>query len=232
MKGSFKRIICLALAVFMLASMTVGCGKDDTSEPEQLSFDPAAYVKGGLDAVYLGVYSDYYLDVLGAENDESCAEAYERGMAVSLDVFAGYFNISLDKCSDETRTELLELMKSLYGDTNYEILSAEESGDGYTVKVKVYPIATVSTAAQEDYPIFADTAARRLAEGELEKGDRAFEEWWAKSIMDMVRIRISEGKYLEPVEVSVEITKTSGGEYILSSEALAEIDKHIVAYPV
>ena len=47
----------------------------------------------------------------------------------------------------------------------------------------------------------------------------------------MVRIRLSAKEYLEPVEVSVEVLKNAGGTYILSSEALSEIDQHIVSYP-
>ena len=231
MKLKLTRILCLVLAVMLCAGLLCGCGGSDEPKETPAAFDPEAYVRGGLDAVYHGVYSDEYLKLLGADSDKGCAESYERGMEVSLDVFAGYFNISPDKCSGETRAELLALMKDMYKYAKYEVGEASENGGGYTVKVTVYPIAAVADAAREDYPAFAGGAAQRLADGEFDKGGLSFEDWWAQSIADMVRVRLSAKEYLDPVEVSVEISKNAGGTYILSSEALAEIDRYIVSYP-
>ena len=231
MKLKLTRILCLILAVSMCAGLLCGCGGGDEPEETPVVFDPEAYVRGGLDAVYHGVFSDEYLKLLGAGSDEGCAESYERGMEVSLDVFAGYFNISTDDCSDETRQSLLALMKDMYKYAKYEVGEATENGDGYTVKVTVYPIAAVADAAREDYPAFAEGAAQRLVDDEFEKDGQNFEYWWAQSISDMVRVRLSAKEYLDPVEVSVEISKNDSGAYILSSEALAEIDRHIVSYP-
>ena len=231
MKLKLTRILCLILAVSMCAGLLCGCGGGDEPEETPVVFDPEAYVRGGLDAVYHGVFSDEYLKLLGAGSDEDCAESYERGMEVSLDVFAGYFNISTDDCSDETRQSLLALMKDMYKYAKYEVGEATENGDGYTVKVTVYPIAAVADAAREDYPAFAEGAAQRLVDDEFEKDGQNFEDWWAQSISDMVRVRLSAKEYLDPVEVSVEISKNDSGAYILSSEALSEIDRHIVSYP-
>ena len=219
MKIELTRILCLVLAVMLCAGLLCGCGGSDEPKETPAAFDPEAYVRGGLDAVYHGVYSDEYLKLLGADSDKGCAESYERGMEVSLDVFAGYFNISTDDCSDETRAELLALMKDMYKYAKYEVGEVSENGGGYT------------DAAREDYPAFAGGAAQRLADGEFDKGGLSFEDWWAQSIADMVRVRLSDREYLEPVEVSVEISKNAGGAYILSSEALSEIDRHIVSYP-
>lgn len=231
MKLKLTRILCLVLAVSMCAGLLCGCGGGDEPEETPVVFDPEAYVRGGLDAVYHGVFSDEYLKLLGADSAEGCAENYERGMEVSLDVFAGYFNISTDDCSDETRQSLLALMKDIYKYAKYEVGEATENGDGYTVKVTVYPIAAVADAAREDYPAFAEGAAQRLVDDEFEKDGQNFEDWWAQSISDMVRVRLSAKEYLDPVEVSVEISKNDSGAYILSSEALAEIDRYIVSYP-
>ena len=58
MSNKFTRTLSLILALALCAALLVGCGKDDepepTAEPTEQAFDPAAYVKGGLDAVYLG----------------------------------------------------------------------------------------------------------------------------------------------------------------------------------
>ena len=120
MKNMSRRFACLVLALSLCLALLAGCGKDKggapdpTPEATKQTFDPAAYVRGGLDAVYLGEYSDEYLAMLGGETKESCDERYERGMQVSLEVFCEYFGIDLAQCSDATRTELLDLMRRMY----------------------------------------------------------------------------------------------------------------------
>lgn len=137
--------------------------------------------------MYLGEYSDEYLAMLGGETKESCDERYERGMQVSLEVFCEYFGIDLARCSDATRTELLDLMRRMYKCAKYEIGPTVQGGDGYTVSVTVSPIAAVAQAAQNDYPGFAQDAANRIAAGELDKSSQSFKDWWAKSICGMSR---------------------------------------------
>lgn len=165
MKNMSRRFACLVLALSLCLALLAGCGKDKggapdpTPEATKQTFDPAAYVRGGLDAVYLGEYSDEYLAMLGRETKDSCDERYERGMQVSLEVFCEYFGIDLAQCSDATRTELLDLMRRMYKCAKYEIGPTVQNGDGYTVSVTVSPIAAVAQAAQNDYPGFAQNAA-------------------------------------------------------------------------
>lgn len=230
------RIICLVLALSLCAALLVGCGKKDnnstpTPEETKQAFDPAAYVKGGLDAVYLGEYSDEYLAMLGGETKDSCAERYERGMQVSLEVFCTYFGIDLAQCSDSIKSELLDLMRKMYNSARYEIGTPVQDGDGYTVDVTVSPIAAVAHVAKEDYPDFAQDAANRIAAGELDKGSQTFIDWWAKSIADMVNARLIAPDYLDAQSVTVTLEKNSGGTYSFSGTSLADIDALIVSYP-
>ena len=235
MSNRFTRIISLILAFALCAVLLGGCGKEDepapAPEPTEQAFDPAAYVKGGLDAVYLGEYSDEYISMLGGETKESCAERYERGMQVSLDVFCTYFGIEYEQCSESVRSELLELMHKMYKCAKYEIGTPEQIGEGYTVEVKVSPIAAVAQTAQEDYPDFAKGAAERIASGELDKGSQSFIDWWAKSIHDMVNAHLVSPTYLDAQTVTVTLEKNSGGSYAFSGTSLADIDALIVSYP-
>ena len=235
MSNRFTRIISLILALALCAVLLGGCGKEDepapAPEPTEQAFDPAAYVKGGLDAVYLGEYSDEYISMLGGETKESCAERYERGMQVSLDVFCTYFGIEYEQCSESVRSELLELMHKMYKCAKYEIGTPEQIGEGYTVEVKVSPIAAVAQTAQEDYPDLAKGAAERIASGELDKGSQSFIDWWAKSIHDMVNAHLVSPTYLDAQTVTVTLEKNSGGSYAFSGTSLADVDTLIVSYP-
>lgn len=237
MKRTFPRIICLILALALCCALLAGCGKDkgtdDTPAPDETktAFDPAAYVKGGLDAVYLGEYSADYLAFLGGETEESCAERYERGMQVSLEVFCEYFGINLAGCGEDVRTQLLDLMRRLYKCSKYEIGAVAQGGDGYTVSVTVSPIAAVAQTAKNDYPAFAQDAANRIASGELDKSSQSFKDWWAKSIADMVSAHLAAPEYLDAQTVAVTLSKNDSGAYTFSGDSLSEIDALIVSYP-
>ncbi len=233
MESKTKRMIALALALCLCAALLAGCAKDEATEPErtQTVFDPAAYVKGGLDAVYLGEYSDEYLALLGGETKESCAERYERGMQVSLDVFCEYFGIELAQCGESVRSELTGLMHKLYKAASYKLGTPVQDGESYSVEVTVSPIAAVAQAAQEDYPAFARTAAERIANGELDKSSQSFIDWWAKSICDMVNVRLTSVEYLDAQTVTVTLEKGENGSYAFSGTSLADVDALIVSYP-
>ena len=181
--------------------------------------------------MYLGEYSDEYLTMLGGETKESCAERYERGMQVSLNVFCTYFGIEYEQCSESVQTELMELMHKMYKCAKYELGASKQNGESYTVEVKVSPIAAVAQVAKEDYPDFARSAAERIASGELDKGSQSFIDWWAKSIHDMVNAHLVSPSYLDAQTVTVTLDKNSGGSYAFSGTSLADVDALIVSYP-
>ncbi len=233
MESKTKRIIALILALSLCAALLAGCAKDEPPEPEETPtvFDPAAYVKGGLDAVYLGEYSDEYLAMLGGETKASCAERYERGIQVSLEVFCEYFGIELAQCSESVRSELTELMHKMYKTASYRLGTPVQDGESYSVEVTVSPIAAVAKAAQEDYPAFAKGAAERIANGELDKSSQSFIDWWARSICDMVSARLTSAEYLDAQTVTVTLEKNENGTYAFSGTSLADVDALIVSYP-
>lgn len=224
-----KRILALLLA--LSAVLLCACSKDDPApaEPTPPVFDAADYVKGGLDAVYLGKFSDEYLAMLGQTEDD-CNAAYERGMQVSLEVFAQYFSISLDKCSDTAKASLLELMRTMYKNAKYTVGEVTETDSGYTVQVTVEPIAAVKLAAEKDYPEFSQTVAQRISNGELNSEDQSFADWWAGEISAMVSARLQSPEYLEKQTVTVTLTKNDAGAYAFSGSSLSDVDALILAF--
>lgn len=235
MKKTSLRLISLVLICVLLSAMLAGCRKtaEITTSPEETAqvFDPIAYVKGGLDAVYLGEYSDEYLAMLGNETAESCAERYERGMQVSLDVFCAYFGIDLENCSESAGEQLLDLMHRMYKCAKYEVSDAQESDGVCTVKVTVSPVAAVAKAVEEDYPSFSADAANKIASGQLDKSSQSFNDWWAGSICSMVSSRLTSPEYLDAQTVTVTLEKNSAGAYAFSGTSLSDVDALIISYP-
>ncbi len=230
MKTTLNRICAAALTLCLV--LLCACGGEDQPEPTPtpVPFDAGAYVKGGLDAVYLGQYSPEYIAMLGI-TEEECAESYERGIQVSLEVFAGYFSIELDACSEQVRQSLAELMRTLYACAKYEVAAPVETAGGYTVEVTVCPIAAVQQVAQEDYPVFTQEVARKVAAGELDRSGQNFADWWAQQLAALVSARLVAPEYLDAQTVTVTLGKNSDGAYAFSGSSLSDVDALIVAYP-
>lgn len=230
----YVRVLCLVLALVMCLSCLSGCRKTsddpDVAEPSAPVFDPAAYVKGGLDAVYLGRYSDEYLAMLGSD-EAACAASYENGMQVSMQVFAAYFGIDLAGCGDAAKAELLELMKSMYAKASYSVGTVTQTDTGYAVEVSISPLASVAQAAQNDYPAFAKDAANRLSANEMDKSSQSFKDWWATSIASMVSARVAAPEYFDAQTVTVTLEKNADGAYAFSGTSLSDVDALVVPYP-
>lgn len=232
MKTTIKRICAAALALCLVLLCACGGKKqpEPTAAPTPTPFDAGAYVKGGLDAVYLGQYSPEYVAMLGI-TEEKCAESYERGIQVSLEVFAGYFSIELNACSEQVRQSLAGLMRTLYGCAKYEVGTPAETAGGYTVEVTVYPIAAVQQVAQEDYPVFTQEVARKVAAGELDRSGQNFADWWAQQLAALVSARLTAPEYLDAQTVTVTLGKNGDGAYAFSGSSLSDVDALIVAFP-
>ena len=231
MKTTLQRICAAALALCL--ALLCGCGSGE-KQPEPTAtptpFDAKAYVEGGLNAVYLGRYSPEYMAMLGT-TEEKCAESYERGIQVSLEVFAEYFSIELDACSEQVRQSLTELMRTLYGCAKYEVGAPVETAGGYAVEVTVHPIATVQQVAQEDYPVFTQEVARKVAAGELDRGGQNFADWWAQQLTALVSARLVAPEYLDAQTVTVTLEKNGDGAYAFSGSSLSDVDALIVTFP-
>lgn len=219
-----KKTISVVLALVLCVGIMSGCGA---------SFDPSAFIKGGLDANYLGVFSDEYTNMIVDGDKDELAEDYEESMEGAAEAFAAYFEIDLDACGDEVRAELTQLVKDIYAKSKYEIGDSTKSGDKYLVDVTVYPMDILTKIVDEDYEDFYNDIADRDEAGEFnEMSDEEFELVWANGIMDLLKARLATVDYLDPVTVSVQIVADEeDGLYTMSDTDFQHVDELMIAIP-
>ena len=191
-------------------------------------FDASAYVRGNLDAVYLGQYDPAFLKQVRLEDETVLREAYERGLTEEENFFRSYFFIQDD--TEETGKRIDSLYRQLYALSRYEVGKASRSKDGYTVPVSVYPVFlfnspdfvyayeafTASFSEQAESGAFADEAAYNAA--------------WADGVLSLAEERLSSAPYGAPQTVSAQVVRNADGLYAITEDSLSQIDELIIAY--
>ena len=147
MKKKRVAIICVLAAVLLLA----GCGG---------GFDASGYVRGVLNNIYLGDSAEYtkMVDI----TEEEAAEEYEQGIEVEADFFLQYYGIG--EVSDDVYQQIVDMYKTIYQQSKFEVQEAVKNGDDYNVEVLISPIDVIVnseediSAAVDEFVAAADPA--------------------------------------------------------------------------
>lgn len=212
------RVITAVLALAMCLGLLCGCGNH--------SFDAATYVKGGLDALYLGEVSDEYLELV-VENREECLAMYEENMLNEARNFGKMFYVDVN---NEPEEALVQLYKDIFARSKYEVGEATEENGGYTVEVTVYPIDLFRTS-YEALDMYDSEFTQRFADGEFEGiAGNNIEKDYLQGMIDILRGGLEGCGYLDAVTVSLHLTDDGDGVYTINDEDYAELHKNIIAY--
>ena len=147
MKKKRVAIIWVLAAVLLLA----GCGG---------GFDASGYVRGVLNNIYLGDSAEYtkMVDI----TEEEAAEEYEQGIEVEADFFLQYYGIG--EVSDDVYQQIVDMYKTIYQQSKFEVQEAVKNGDDYNVEVLISPIDVIVnseediSAAVDEFVAAADPA--------------------------------------------------------------------------
>lgn len=194
MKKIFKKVL-LAMMIAVFTVGIAGCAK----------FDPVAYTKACMDAMYKRDYKEYakQIDVTEDEAKEDLESKFEKN------VMTGFENFSM---SEGDKERYLDLMEKLYSEVKYEVGKAEKKGDGYTVQITVEPIDALKT--------YSDGLQDKIQAG-LEDGSLT-EDNIMSMACDYMEECINNASFGEKEVIEVELTKDSGGLWQFPD---AEIEK-------
>lgn len=212
------RVITAALTLAMCMGLLCGCGNH--------GFDAVAYVKGGLDALYLGEVSDEYLELV-VDSREDCLAMYEENMLNEARNFGKMFYVDVN---NEPEEALVQLYKDIFARSKYEVGEATEENGGYTVEVTVYPIDLFRTS-YEALDMYDREFTQRFADGEFEGiAGSDIEKDYLQGMIDILRSGLEGCGYLDAVSVTLHLTDDGDGVYTITDDDYAELHKNIIAY--
>ncbi len=253
--GKIGQAVCL-LALFLLlggcASMNSGNSSQMTaafaifSPFAEADFDAAGYVQGILDNIYLGD-SGQYRRMVEITEEEAYAE-YLAGVEAEADYFLKYYNLEV---SEELREDIIKLYQQIYAKAQYEVTGVTKApeGESYQVEVVISPIDVflhseedildavavfIEKADSADYfspeiDVMADFWENVNLE-KFEKEKQQLSDEICRIILKTIRENLPESDYLEERTVVVKVEKDSNGFYSSDSEAIAQMDREIIAY--
>lgn len=218
MKHTCKtRIITAVTVLAMCLCLLCGCGK---------SFDAAAYVKGGLDVLYLGEVSDEYLELV-VDSREECLAMYEENVLNEAVNFGRVFYVDVNSEPDEA---LIQLYKDIFAKSKYEVGDVSEDNGEYTVEVTVYPIDLFRNSYDE-LDMYDRDFTQRFADGEYEGlTGTELEKLFLLGMIEILNSGLADCGYLDPVTVELHLESGADGVYTINDEDYAALHKNIIAY--
>lgn len=228
-----KKWIAACLAGLLLLG-TTACGGGLSQE------DARIYVRGLLDETYRGSCDKDYL-LLVDTTKEAVRTAYEASLEVEYRYFSENFRFDEERITEGTRAEALEVIADLYSHARYDVSTPFRSAEEFVVEVSVQPydlpaviheehMAAYITAFQEKYAYMTEAALAAKSMQEQEAFWTAYENDWAKGILDLFRTHAAQGSHLPAQRVLVRLTKDASGYYAMEDNDFSNLDSLILAY--
>ena len=211
MKKKRVAIICVLAAVLLLA----GCGG---------GFDASGYVRGVLNNIYLGDSAEYtkMVDI----TEEEAAEEYEQGIEVEADFFLQYYGIG--EVSDDVYQQIVDMYKTIYQQSKFEVQEAIKNGDDYNVEVLISPIDVIVNS-EEDISAAVDEFVAAADPADC-PDDLSINDALARIVVDVINGNMPELGWQDQKSIIVKVEKDDAGYYGLSSDAISQLDQDMIAY--
>lgn len=211
MKKKRVAIIWVLAAVLLLA----GCGG---------GFDASGYVRGVLNNIYLGDSAEYtkMVDI----TEEEAAEEYEQGIEVEADFFLQYYGIG--EVSDDVYQQIVDMYKTIYQQSKFEVQEAVKNGDDYNVEVLISPIDVIVNS-EEDISAAVDEFVAAADPADY-PDDLSINDALARIVVDVINGNMLELGWQDQKSIIVKVEKDDAGYYGLSSDAISQLDQDMIAY--
>lgn len=215
----FPRLLPLCLLAALLPAVFTACSG---------GFDASAYVKAGLNNMYLDESADY-TEITDCTAEEA-HETHLNGLKAEAEVFYNYMYFDTSCLTEETEARVLDMYSDIYKHAKYEVQDANKSNNGYTVVVKIYPI-DIFDQSMDELTAMVDVMNEKSAAGAYAGlTDEEIEQEYQNGILDIIESHIDTIDYLDPVEQTVQIKEDSDGLWGMSDQDFSNIDTYIIQY--
>lgn len=218
---TWKRALAAALSL-CLAGTLAACGGGLTEK------DAETYVKGHLDAAYLGVYDKAYIDLVEDMTEDDAKELHENNVSDEAELYLLDF-LEVDYPTDEINDRAKEVMEKLYAKAKYTVGTGSKTKDGdFVVEVTVSPIDLYNLLTQDDFFDALDQAGFDNAETEeeLEAVDAVF----GLLILDTLEDKLDQVEYGEDQIIMLQLKKDDEGYYNLVEAGMQKVDEVMIDY--
>ena len=159
-KFLWKRLAAGALVGCLLVVLSACGGLSET--------DAETYVKGHLDAAYLGIYDKAYIDLVEDMTEDDARELHESNVSDETEYYLLDF-LAIDYPNDEMVERAKEVMEKIYAKSKYTVGTGSKTKDGdFVVEVTVSPLDLYSLLTDDDFYDALDQAGFDEAETEEE----------------------------------------------------------------
>lgn len=218
---AWKRALSAALALCM-TGILAACGGGLTEK------DAEAYVKGHLDAAYLGVYDKAYIELVEDMTEADAREMHENNVSDEAELYLLDF-LEVDYPTDEINDRAKEVMEKLYAKSKYTVGTGSKTKDGdFVVEVTVSPIDLYNLLTQDDFFDALDEA--NFDDAETEEELEAVDAVFGLLILDTLEDKLDEIEYGEDQIIMLQLKKDSDGYYGLVEAGMQKLDEVMIDY--
>lgn len=211
--NTFRKFIYILLVCTLVFSLT-GCSSSKTYEQ---------YVRGLLDLNYKGEFDDYIKTTNSRESDAKAI--YEASMDSLADSYIEYYGIKIVD-SGETKAKFINLVKKIYGKSNYQVECIGKISDVYYVDVTVAPMDILDITS-EDIINYIEEFNNRIANGDFDEYEIIqYEQEYADGIISILENAIPNISYKEATTLSIPISE--GDYYSINDYDFIAISKLII----
>lgn len=219
----WNRIVAAAAALALMAALT-GC--------QSTTKDATVFVKGELDATYLGTYDQEYIDVVKDMTEKEAKEKYDYNVEQEADILMDF--LSIDTPSDKVTDRAREVVSSIYSHAKYTVAEAEKlkSGD-IAVEVTISPIEVLPLITDEylQNTWFEVLEANGIeTQEQLDEQFEAMDEAYALTVLDELERLIDDLTYGEDQVVMLQMKKDNDGYYSLVESGWQKLDEIMIDY--
>ena len=219
-KTVWKGLAAGAMAACLLATLSA-CGKGLTEK------DAETYVKGHLDAAYLGVYDKAYIELVEDMTESDAKEMHEDNVSGEAEYYLLDF-LEIYYPTDEIIEQAADVMEQIYAKSKYTVGTGSKTKDGdFVVEVTVSPLSLYDLLTDDDY--FDALEEAGYDDAETEEEYEAVDAIYGPLMLDLLEDRLDDVEYGEDQIIMLQLKKDADG-YALVEAGMQKVDEVMVDY--
>ena len=220
-KKLLKRMVAGALSLCLLGALTA-CGGGLTEK------DAETYIKGHLDAYYLGTYAQEYIELVEDMTEDDAKEMHRDNVEWEAEYLLQEF-MEVDYPTDEMAQRAEELIEEVYSKAQYKVGSGSKTKDGdFVVEVAVSPIEVMSLLTEDDFSSALEESGFNAAE--TEEAAAAADAVYGMLMLDKLEELMPQLTYGEDQISMLQLKADEDGYYTLVDSGIQKLDEVMIDY--